>query len=117
MGNGTIRILIVEDVPDVARHLRGLVAEQRDLELLDIVRDGATALARLQELAPDVVVVDSLVRGPVQLHEVLAALRDRGIPAIVIKLEKMKGTADPGQGISAVLSMPFTGYQIGRAHV
>ena len=71
----TPRILIVEDVPDVARHLRGLVAEQRDLELLDIVRDGATALARLQELAPDVVVVDSLVRGPVQLHEVLAALR------------------------------------------
>ena len=49
MGNGTIRILIVEDVPDVARHLRGLVAEQRDLELLDIVRDGATALARLRE--------------------------------------------------------------------
>ncbi|MDQ1322878.1 MAG: Response regulatory protein, partial [Chloroflexota bacterium] len=39
-----IRLLVVEDVPQVAQYVRGLLSSQSAIKLLDVVSDGSRAL-------------------------------------------------------------------------
>ncbi|MFV1966022.1 MAG: response regulator [Pirellulaceae bacterium] len=58
------RLLIVDDHPIVRRGLRELVADEPDLEVCGEADDVASALEQLENVRPDVVVVDlSLKRG------------------------------------------------------
>ena len=60
------RLLIVEDVPQVAQYIRGLLNSQARVKLLDVLTDGSRALATIQELRPDVVLVDALLQGRIK---------------------------------------------------
>lgn len=111
MATGSIRLLIITDLPEVARHLRELAGAQRDLELVGIVPDGPSAVARLDAVLPDVVAVDALVRGTLPLAE----LRDRGIPVVVMTVPGAKVEVDPARGIGAVVPLPRSGYELSAA--
>ncbi len=65
-GSQPLRLLLVEDVPQVAQYVRGLLNAQSRLQLVDVVSDGARALAQVQQLRPDVVIVDALLQGRVK---------------------------------------------------
>lgn len=54
----TIRVLIVDDHAVMAEGLRSLIDAQDDLTVVDCVDNGREALCRVQELIPDVVVMD-----------------------------------------------------------
>ena len=56
------RLLIVEDVPQVAQYIRGLLNTQQTVKVLDVLTDGGKALAQIGELRPDVVLVDALLQ-------------------------------------------------------
>src|SRR4029079_7843830 len=58
-----IRLLLVEDVPQVAQYVRGLLNAQSQVRLVDIVADGTQVPTRINEHRPDVVVVDALLQG------------------------------------------------------
>ena len=59
-----IRLLLVEDVPQVAQYVRGLLNAQQSIKLVDVVTDGSRVAAQVQQLRPDVVIVDqSAIRG------------------------------------------------------
>jgi DNA-binding NarL/FixJ family response regulator len=53
-----IRVLVVDDHPLFRDGLAGLLATVDDVEVVDAVGDGETAVRRALELAPDVVLMD-----------------------------------------------------------
>jgi pilus assembly protein CpaE len=112
-----IRLLVVEDVPQVAQYIRGLLNAQAHIKLLDVATDGAKVPRQVEQLRPDVVIIDALLQGRVkgvslahQLHDAQA-----GAPVIILTVPQNPVAADPARGIHGVISMPFSGYDlIGR---
>ena len=112
--NDQTRLLIIEDVPQVAQYIRGLLNAQARVKLLEVLTEGAKAIAAIKELRPDVVLVDALLQGRVkgpqlilQIHE--AAL---GVPVIVLTVPQNPIEPDPSMGIHGVLAMPFSGFDL-----
>ena len=109
-----IRLLVVEDVPQVAQYIRGLLNSQTTIKLLDVVNDGNRVLGLAQELRPDVILVDALLQGRLKGMQLVAKLHESGnqVPVIVLTVPQHPVQANPGMGIHAVLPMPFTGYEL-----
>ncbi len=109
-----IRLLVVEDVPQVAQYVRGLLNAQAAIKLLEVISDGSKAAGQVQQLRPDVVVVDALLQGRLKgmsLVGQLAAAQPR-IPVVVLTVPQQPVSPDPSHGIDGVLSMPFSGYDL-----
>ncbi len=109
-----IRLLVVEDVPQVAQYIRGLLNAQASIKLLDVLSDGAKTLPVIAELRPDVVIVDALLQGRLKgmtLVEQIAS-SDVRVPVIVLTVPQRPVTVDPAEGIDEVLQMPFSGFDL-----
>lgn len=109
-----IRLLVVEDVPQVAQYIRGLLNSQSAIKLLDVVSDGNKVLGLISELRPDVVLVDGLLQGRVKGMTVVANIQGSGqpVPVIVLTVPQQPVTVDSANGVHGVLAMPFTGYEL-----
>ena len=109
-----VRLLIVEDVPQVAQYIRGLLNTQSTVKLLDVLSDGSKAAAQIQQLRPDVVVIDALLQGRVKGPALVEQLRDGGVrvPVILLTVPQNPINPDPELGIHGVLSMPFSGFDL-----
>jgi len=117
MATDQIRLLLVEDVPQVVQYVRGLLNSQAAIKLLEVMTDGGRVVAQVAELRPDLVIVDALLQGRVKGHHVAQQLKDSGanVPVIVLTIPQQPVEADPDRGIHAVLSMPFSGYDLTKA--
>ncbi len=114
-----VRLLIVEDVPQVAHYIRNLLNAQQQIKLLDVMADGAKVVAQVGQLRPDVVIVDALLQGRLKGPALIDQLHNAnlGVPVIVLTVPQQPVQPDPSRGIHAVLSMPFSGYDlISRVH-
>jgi pilus assembly protein CpaE len=109
-----IRLLLVEDVPQVAQYVRGLLNAQNQVRLVDIVADGTQVPQRISEHRPDVIVVDALLQGRLRGMQLVKQLHDAktGIPVVVLTVPQNPVSVDAGKGIDEVLSMPFNGYDL-----
>ncbi len=109
-----IRLLLIEDVPQVAQYVRGLLMAQSQIKLIEILTDGGRAVTQVPELRPDVVVVDALLQGRVKANQVVSMLREGGItvPIIMLTVPQQPVEVDLGRGIHGVLTMPFSGYDL-----
>jgi pilus assembly protein CpaE len=109
-----IRLLLVEDVPQVAQYVRGLLQAQSSVRLVDTVADGSLVPARISEHRPDVVVVDALLQGRLRGMQLVKLLHENeiGVPVIVLTVPQNPVSVDPDKGIAQVLSMPFNGYDL-----
>ena len=105
-----IRLLVVEDVPQVAQYIRGLLNSQQAIKLLDVVSDGTRVLNLISELRPDVVLVDALLQGRVKGLNLVDQIHQSGahVPVIVLTVPQQPVAPDPTHGIHGVLAMPFT---------
>jgi pilus assembly protein CpaE len=108
------RLLIVEDVPQVAQYIRGLLNAQSRVKLLDVLSEGARAIQTIQELRPDVVLVDALLQGRVKGPKLVEQIHqaELGVPVIVLTVPQNPVETDPSRGIHGVLSMPFSGFDL-----
>jgi pilus assembly protein CpaE len=108
------RLLLVEDVPQVAQYVRGLLSAQASIKLLDVLTDGAKVLAQVGQLRPDIIIVDALLQGRVKGLQLVEQLRAAGIgiPVIVLTVPQNPIPVAPTQGIHGVLAMPFSGYDL-----
>ena len=114
-----VRLLVVEDVPQVGQYIRSLLNSQQQIKLLDVMSDGSKVAAQIAQLRPDVVIIDALlqgrVKGPTLIGQIHAA--KQGVPVIVLTVPQKPIEPDPANGVHAVLSMPFSGYDlISRIH-
>ena len=61
-----VRLLVVEDVPQVGQYIRSLLNSQQQIKLLDVMSDGSKVAGQIAQLRPDVVIVDALLQGRVK---------------------------------------------------
>jgi pilus assembly protein CpaE len=104
----------VEDVPQVAQYIRGLLNAQASVKLLDVLTDGAKAIDQIRQLRPDVVMVDHLLQGRVKGPKLVEQIVEAGlkVPVIVLTVPQSPVAVDPAAGIYGVLSMPFSGFDL-----
>ena len=109
-----IRLLLVEDVSQVAQYVRGLLNAQAQVKLVDVVNDGGRAAAQALQLRPDVIIVDWLLQGRTKGEKVVAQLREAGlgIPVVVLTVPQKPVARNPAAGVDAVLGMPFSGFEL-----
>jgi pilus assembly protein CpaE len=109
-----IRLLVVEDVPQVAQYIRGLLNSQSVIKLLDVVSDGTRVERLMAELRPDVLLIDGLLQGRIKGMALVERLHASGsrIPVIVLTVPQQPVQVNSAMGIDGVLPMPFTGYEL-----
>jgi pilus assembly protein CpaE len=109
-----IRLLVIEDVPQVAMHMRSLLQAQSQIKMLDVITSGEQALSAVSEMRPDVLIVDALLQGRVSGMQVAEQVRrtEPNVSVIVLTVPQNPVTEDPAAGIDAVLKMPFSGFDL-----
>jgi len=114
MSGEQIRLLIVEDVPQVASHVRSLLQAQSQIKMLDVVTLGDRALGSVSEMRPDVVIVDALLQGRVSGQQVAEQIRsaEPQVGIIMLTVPQNPVRENTERGIDAVLTMPFTGFDL-----
>jgi pilus assembly protein CpaE len=114
MAGEQIRLLLVEDVPQVASHVRSLLNAQSQIKMLDVVASGDRAASSVAEVKPDVVIVDALLQGRVSGQQVAEEIRraEPQVGVIMLTVPQNPVREDPDRGIDAVLKMPFTGFDL-----
>jgi pilus assembly protein CpaE len=114
MAGEQIRLLLVEDVPQVASHVRSLLHAQSQIKMLDVVTSGDRAAASVSEVKPDVVIVDALLQGRVSGQQVAEEIRraEPQVGVIMLTVPQNPVNENPDRGIDAVLKMPFTGFDL-----
>jgi pilus assembly protein CpaE len=114
MAGEQIRLLVVEDVPQVASHVRSLLQAQSQIKMLDVVTAGDRALGSVSETHPDVVIVDALLQGRVSGEQVAEQIRraEPQVGIIMLTVPQNPVREDAERGIDAVLKMPFTGFDL-----
>jgi NarL family two-component system response regulator LiaR len=79
-----IRVLIVDDHEVVRQGLRFVLEQEPDIQIVGECADGHSAVAAIQAVEPDVVLLDMVMPGLDGLG-VLRALRDRSVkPAVIV---------------------------------
>ena len=107
----TGRVLLVEDEPNIAEAIRFILT--REGWDVAVESDGAAALGRLQQLRPDLVILDLMLPGMSGL-EILTALRaSPDISATKVMMLTAKGMGPEREaaqraGVSAFMAKPFS---------
>ena len=87
-------VLIVDDEPNIRRMVGALLTSE-GYEVRDAA-DGATAIARAAESAPDVVLLDLMIPGELDGLATLARLRESAPDVPVIMMSGKAGLSDAG---------------------
>jgi pilus assembly protein CpaE len=109
-----IRLLVIEDVPQVASHMRSLLQAQSQIKMLEVVTDGQRAVSSVTEFKPDVVIVDALLQGRITGQQVAEAIRraEPKVGIVMLTVPQNPIREDPERGIDMVLKMPFSGFDL-----
>lgn len=89
-----IRVLITDDAVVVRRLLSNLIDEDPELELVGVAQNGHVALAKIEQLKPDIVTLDiemPEMDGLAALREIRA--RDRNLPVIMFSTLTARGAS------------------------
>jgi pilus assembly protein CpaE len=112
-----LRLVLVEEMPEVAAHVREMLRGQPSLRLVQVVADGRQAVKEARELRADVVLVDVLLQGRASGIDVLERLRSTmpgtavvalGVPSDAGLAERVRAHAD------AVVALPFGTIDLAR---
>lgn len=113
-----LRLLLVEEVPEVAAHVREMLRGQPSLRLVEVISDGRQVVREVRDLRADVVLVDTLLRGRVSGIDIMERLRGQMPGAAVVALgaasdakaaERVRASAD------ALVEIPFGTIDLARA--
>jgi DNA-binding NarL/FixJ family response regulator len=100
-----IRVLVVDDHPLFRDGLAGLLATVDDVEVVDAVGDGETAVRRSAELAPDVVLMDLNLPGMPGLEAIRRIVARTPSPAVLVLT-----MVDDDDTVTAALRVGARGY-------
>lgn len=112
-----IRILLVEDVPQVVDRIRELLRSQTALKLVAVTTDGRRVEDDIAEHRPDVVIVDTLLQGRMKGPIVIERLgRARTpLPCVAIALSDSPPSVDLERSVDSVVTLPFGTFELVRA--
>ncbi|RMG86440.1 MAG: chemotaxis-specific protein-glutamate methyltransferase CheB [Chloroflexi bacterium] len=84
MTNGEIRVLLADDSPTIRRHLATMINATPGMKVIGEARDGAEALALVQQLQPDVVSMDIRMPGMDGLQATRLIMEQHPTPVVVV---------------------------------
>ena len=103
------RVLIVEDLPQVAEHLKGMLLREKEIEIVGVQPTGEAALQVLSSEKPDVAMVDALLQDKkVPPFELVKRMRaaSPGTRVVIVTVPQRPVTPRPDEGIDAVFVLP-----------
>jgi DNA-binding NarL/FixJ family response regulator len=100
-----IRVVVVDDHPLFRAGLCGLLETVEDIDVLDAVGDGESAVRRCQELGPDVVLMDLNMPGMPGLEAMRRLARMEPPPAVLVLT-----MVDDDDSVTAALQVGARGY-------
>lgn len=100
----------MEDLPQVAEHLKGLLAREKDVQVIGVEEDPERAVARASSDRPDVVFIDALLQAKGRGDAFALAKRIRagsaGTRIVMVTVPQRPLVARAEDGIDAVVVLP-----------
>lgn len=111
-----IRVVLVEDVAEVAAHVRELFRQRSQVNVVDVVVDSRHAVERIRDLDVDVVIVDTLLQGRVKGPTVIDRIRKAGLPVGIVAITVADRPLNNRRtaAVDAVVMMPFGTFDLVR---
>jgi pilus assembly protein CpaE len=102
------RVLLIEDLPQVAEHLKGMLAREKEVEVAGVQSDAETGITQATTEKPDIVLVDALLQGKVSGFDVAKRIRaaSPGARIVIVTVPQRPVDARPDLGIDAVFVLP-----------
>ena len=69
------RVLIIEDLPQVAEHLKGMLGREKEIEVAGVQAQADLGITQATTEKPDVVLIDALLQGKVTGFDVAKRIR------------------------------------------
>src|SRR5687767_16014866 len=69
------RVLLIEDLPQVADHLKGLLGREQEAQLAGVQNNPEAGIAQATTERPDVVMIDALLQGKTSGFDVAKRIR------------------------------------------
>ena len=111
-GAGRIRLLIVDDMPDMAQNVQKLLHFERDIQVVGVATSGRDAIAKVEQMRPDVVLMDINLRDMDGLKATETITRQTPTTRVVmmsVQSEPEYMTRAMMVGARGYLIKPFTG--------
>src|SRR5919201_2345315 len=103
------RVLIVEDLPQVAEHLKAMLLREKDVEFLGVHRSGEAALKVAPGEKPDVVMADALLQDkaipPFDLVKRIRAASP-STRLVIVTVPQRPVSPRPEEAVDAVFVLP-----------
>jgi pilus assembly protein CpaE len=102
------RVLLIEDLPQVAQHLQQMLSREKEAELVGVEKDGDAALVRVTTEKPDAVLIDALLSGKNTGFDLAKRVRaaSPGTRIVMVTVPQRPIDPKPDQGIDAVFVLP-----------
>jgi pilus assembly protein CpaE len=101
-------VLLVEDLPQVAEHLKGLLGREQDIQIMGVQSQAEPAITQATTEKPDVVMVDALLQGKITGFDIAKRIRaaSPGTRIIIVTVPQKPVTPRPEEAIDAVFVLP-----------
>ncbi|HET8567559.1 MAG TPA: P-loop NTPase [Candidatus Limnocylindria bacterium] len=111
------RVLLIEDLPQVAEHLKGLLGREQEVQITGVQPDAEAAIQQATTERPDVVLIDALFQGKIQGPEIAKRIRaaSPGTRIVVVTVPQKPMEAHPEQGIDAIFVLPGGANELAQA--
>jgi len=102
------RVLLIEDLPQVAEHLKGMLGREKDIEVAGVQGQAEAGITQATTEKPDVVLIDALLQGKVTGFDVAKRIRaaSPGTRIVIITVPQRPVDPRPELGIDAVFVLP-----------
>lgn len=112
------RVLVVEDLPQVAEHLKGLLQRAPEVEIAGVQTSGQLALQQATSERPDVVMIDALLQDkkipPFELAKRIRAASP-ATRIVIVTVPQRPVTPRPEEGIDAAFVLPGAANELNDA--
>ncbi len=111
------RVLLVEDLPQVAQHLQQMLGREQEVEMAGVQTQADAAIAQATTEKPDIVMIDALLQGKTTGFDVAKRVREAspGTRIVLVTVPQKPVEPKPELGIDAVFVLPGGANELGVA--
>ena len=111
------RVLLIEDLPQVAEHLQQMLAREQDVELAGVQTLADAGITQAMTEKPDIVMIDALLQGKVSGLDIAKKIRvgSPGTRIVMVTVPQRPIEPHPELGVDAVFVLPGGANELGTA--
>jgi len=111
------RVLLIEDLPQVAQHLQQMLAREQEVEMAGVQAQADAAIAQATTEKPDLVMIDALLQGKITGFDIAKKIREvsPGTRIVMVTVPQRPVEPKPELGIDAVFVLPGGANELGVA--